>query len=167
MASAPLACARAISLCAYSIVIPGTVPGAGSSRMSAPASINASTSFSVRMFSPPSEITPAACIFPAVRITRSPTAAFNSLSACTIAWLLTPIPGFPVRMIISTPMSAAFFAFSTVARRPSVRLHTGSFSVSSEIAAGSRLMATILPVRRFTSRIASAGSTSGSPPITG
>ena len=115
IAKAPFSCAFLISFRAYSIVIPGTVPGAGSNITSAPASTNASTSFFVKIFSPASEIIPDACILPAVRITLSPTASLNVESACMIALLSTPTPGFPVRTIISTPISAAFRAFSTVA----------------------------------------------------
>ena len=149
--------------------MPGTVPGAGSRITSAPASINWSTSSGVRMFSPASEAIPEACIFPAVRMTRSPTASFNWVSAWMMAWFSTPIPGFPVRMIISTPMSAAFFAFSTVAQRPEVRSQTDSSSWLDfgTYATGSRLMATIFPVSLLISRIVSSGATSGSPWIIG
>ena len=109
---------------------------------------------------------PDACIFPAVRITRSPTASFSFESACMIASLSTPTPGLPVRTIMSTPISAAFLALSTVAWRPVVRFQTDSSSLFL-IVAGSRFIATILPVRRFTSRIVSSGDTCGNPWITG
>ena len=114
----PLSWACAISSRTYSMVIPGTVPGAGRRMISAPASINSSTSFFVMICSPPSPGTPEACIFPAAKISLSFSRADMALSESVMARLLTPFPGFPVRSTISTPISEALTAFSTVAFRP-------------------------------------------------
>ena len=56
----------------YSMGMPGTVPGAGRRMMSAPACAKLYISSRVMMCSPPSEITPEACIFPAASTSRSP-----------------------------------------------------------------------------------------------
>ena len=84
-----------------------------------------------------------------------------------IAGLLTPIPGFPVSRIRSTPISAARFAFSTVALRPGDIFHMGSVSPSSPSFTGSRLIPTGLPVSFFMSRTVFSGSVFGSPFTTG
>lgn len=56
----------------YSMVMPGTVPGAGSRIISAPAAAKAAMSSWVMIFSAPSNRIPAACIFPAARIRPPP-----------------------------------------------------------------------------------------------
>ena len=153
----------------YSVVMPGTVPGAGMSTTSAPAPINARTSSSVMIFSPLSASTPAACIFPAMSITRSLNSCRNFRSVWMIAAFVTPTPGLPVRTIKSTPMSMAFRAFSTVAARPEVRCHSPfvSTELSTSSSRGSRLIPTARPVSHFTSRITSSGAVSGSPCTSG
>ena len=167
-ASLPRLCTTSISLCAYSCVMPGTVPGAGSRIISAPAAMNASASAGVMIFSPPSPATPDACILPAASSTRSPTAAEIAFSASTINSLLTPLPGLPVRTIKSTPISAALRAFSAVAKRPPLIFQSvPSLLLAACRSQGSRLMPTTRPVRRLSSRTVSTSGTFGSALMTG
>ena len=152
---------------AYSIVMPGTVPGAGSRMMSAPAAVKSAMSASVRMLSAASVNTPAACILPAASTMLSPTAALNLRSVSMMAGLDTPMPGLPVRRMKSTPSSLARRAFSTVARRPADIFQMGSVSPSSPSATGSRLMPMGRPVSFFSIRTVFSGSVSGRPLMTG
>ena len=136
--------------------------------MSAPASINSSISPLVMMCSPPSPGTPEACIFPAARISLSFSRADMALRESVIARLLTPLPGLPVSSTMSTPISAARTAFSTVAFLPADIAHrVSSFSEAFCSSTGSRLIPIIRPVSRFNSRTVSSAATFGRPPITG
>ena len=164
MVSTPLLWASLTRLLTYSMVMPGTVPGAGNRTISAPAPINSSTSRAVIICSPASDGIPDACILPAARITLSPTAAFSRRKVSVMAPLETPLPGFPVSRIMSTPISQAFTAFSTVARRPGDIFHILSGSSPPALSStGSRLMPTMRPVNRFSSRTQSSGFTFGRP----
>ena len=120
------------------------------------------------MFSPPSPATPEACILPAARISRSPTAARMLRRDSTMALLLTPLPGFPVKTTISTPISAARTAFSAVARRPALIFQSvPSLDLAACGSTGSRLMPTTRPVSRLISRTVSSSATLGSALMTG
>ena len=119
------------------------------------------------IFSAPSVDTPAACILPAARISLSPSSCLYSLSVLTMASFFTPMPGLPVRRIISTPISAAFLAFASVAFLPFVIAHMPSFMPAISSSTGSRLMPTGRPVRRFKTLTVSSFSHLGSALITG
>ena len=143
----------------YSIVIPGTVPGAGMRITSAPASAK-----STHIIFPDDILTtlrqnPCSMhLLPAISMIRSPNSSLNFLRVWVIAAFVTPTPGLPVSTMKSTPISIAFRAFATVAARPDVRFHSPfvSTALAASGSSGSRLMPTARPVRRFTSRIVSS-----------
>ena len=167
MVRAPWRWAQAMRAWAYSMVMPGTVPGAGRRRMSAPASTKSAMSCSVRMLSAASVSTPAACILPAASTMASPTASRKRRSVETMASLVTPTPGLPVKRIKSTPNALARRAFSTVASRPADMAHRGSVSACAPSGTGSRLMPMGRPVSFFSRRMVSSGGVSGRPCTTG
>ena len=135
--------------------------------MSAPASTKARTSSRVMMFCAPSPSTPAACILPAARMSFSPSSRLYSLSVRSMAAFFTPMPGLPVSRIMSTPMSLARLAFSSVATRPSVIAHMPSRCPAISSSMGSRLMPTGRPVSALSFRTVSSGAHSGSARMTG
>ena len=72
MVSALWRWAQLMRVRAYSIVMPGTVPGAGSRMMSAPAAVKSGNVGPVRMLSAAWSIRLAACILPAASTMLSP-----------------------------------------------------------------------------------------------
>ena len=141
------------------------VPTAGRRMISAPASMNSFTVFLSMRFSPASFKEPEACILPAIRMISSPKSSRISLIALTMASFFTWLPGLPVRLMKSMPISFALRAFSAVALRPSDIDHKAS--EPSLISVGSRLMPTGRPISFFNRRIVSFSSCSGRPATKG
>ncbi len=154
-------CQRQFTVCVYfrSImgivlcVMPGTVPGAGSRMISAPAAIKGLGVGGGHDFSPPSPATPEACILPAASITRSPTAAEISFNDSTINSLLTPLPGLPVSTISQRPYRRRgwrFLPWQGGRCSSSTAYHRCFWWPRGRMAPG--LMPMTRPVRRFESR---------------
>ena len=97
--------------------------------------------------------------------TTSPIEKAPVTKVSVIAAFVTPIPGFPVSTMKSTPIFTAVFAFSSVATRPPESFHISFVStlLSFPCSNGSKLIPTGLPVNCFIFRTTSLSSVLGNP----